>query len=104
MQLFGLVNQLLENDPETYKRHLDIQRYSVIPLSPNSGLLGWVPHCDTMHSLIREFRESRKILLNVEHRLMLQMAPDYDHLSLLQKIEVFEFALENTNGQDLSKD
>ncbi|KAJ1517551.1 phosphatidylinositol kinase- protein kinase tor1 [Coelomomyces lativittatus] len=103
MQLFGLVNQLLENDPETYKRHLDIQRYSVIPLSPNSGLLGWVPHCDTMHSLIREFRESRKILLNVEHRLMLQMAPDYDHLSLLQKIEVFEFALENTNGQDLSK-
>ncbi|KAI8925792.1 armadillo-type protein [Entophlyctis helioformis] len=87
MQLFGLVNTLLSVDPETFKRHLSIQRYPVIPLSPNSGLIGW----------------NRKILLNIEHRLMLQMAPDYDNLSLLQKVEVFEYALENTTGQDLYK-
>ncbi len=31
------------------------------------------------------------------------MAPDYDNLTLLQKVEVFEFALENTTGQDLYK-
>jgi FKBP12-rapamycin complex-associated protein len=31
------------------------------------------------------------------------MAPDYDSLTLLQKIEVFEVALENTAGQDLYK-
>ena len=103
MQLFGLVNTLLGSDPETFKRHLNIHRYPVIPLSPNSGLIGWVPHCDTLHSLIRDFRESRRILLNIEHRLMLQMAPDYDNLSLLQKVEVFEYALENTTGQDLYK-
>ena len=29
------------------------------------------------------------------------MAPDYESLMLLQKIEVFEYALENTTGQDL---
>jgi FKBP12-rapamycin complex-associated protein len=29
------------------------------------------------------------------------MAPDYENLMLLQKIEVFEYALENTTGQDL---
>ena len=29
------------------------------------------------------------------------MAPDYESLILLQKIEVFEYALENTTGQDL---
>src|SRR6266581_4782889 len=29
------------------------------------------------------------------------MAPDYENLCLLQKIEVFEYALENTTGQDL---
>lgn len=29
------------------------------------------------------------------------MAPDYENLTLLQKIEVFEYALENTTGQDL---
>eukprot|EP00842_Homolaphlyctis_polyrhiza_P000070 jgi/Hompol1/1063/HPOL_001351-RA len=32
---------------------------------------------------------------------MLQMAPDYDNLTLLQKREVFGYALENTTGQDL---
>ncbi len=29
------------------------------------------------------------------------MAPDYENLSFLQKIEVFEYALETTTGQDL---
>lgn len=32
-----------------------------------------------------------------------QMAPDYDHLTLMQKVEVFEHALKNTNGDDLAK-
>ena len=33
----------------------------------------------------------------------LQMAPDYDHLTLMQKVEVFEHALEHTQGDDLAK-
>ena len=101
MQLFGLVNTLLATDPECLKRHLNIQRYAAIPLSTQSGLLGWVPNSDTLHVLIREYRESRKILLNIEHRIMLQMAPDYDNLTLMQKVEVFGYALDNTTGQDL---
>ncbi|KAM7186650.1 phosphatidylinositol 3-kinase tor2 [Rhypophila sp. PSN 637] len=101
MQLFGLCNTLLANDSECYKRHLNIQRYPAIPLSHSSGLLGWVPNSDTVHQLIREYRESRKILLNIEHRIMLQMAPDYDNLTLMQKVEVFGYALDNTTGQDL---
>ncbi|PHH92079.1 hypothetical protein CDD83_9015 [Cordyceps sp. RAO-2017] len=101
MQLFGLCNTLLANDSECYKRHLNIQRYPAIPLSQNSGLLGWVPNSDTLHVLIREYRDSRKILLNIEHRIMLQMAPDYDNLTLMQKVEVFGYALDNTTGQDL---
>lgn len=100
MQLFGLVNTLLSDDPECFKRHLSIQRYAAIPLSPKSGCLGWVPHSDTFHYLIREYREG-KILLNIEHRIMLQMAPYYEHLTHLQKIEVFTYALDNTRGQDL---
>lgn len=31
----------------------------------------------------------------------MQMAPDYETLPLLQKVEVFEYALESTTGQDL---
>lgn len=101
MQLFGLVNTLLATDPECLKRHLNVQRFAAVPLSTSSGLLGWVPNIDTLHVLIREYRESRKILLNIEHRIMLQMAPDYDNLTLMQKVEVFGYALDNTTGQDL---
>ena len=98
MQLFGLVNNMLATDRVTAERDLSIARYAVIPLSPNSGLIGWVPNTDTLHALIREYRDARKIPLNVEHRLMLGMAPDYDHLTVIQKVEVFEHALDSTSG------
>lgn len=101
MQLFGLVNTLLNNDSESFKRHLNIQQFPAIPLSQNSGLLGWVPNSDTLHNLIKEYRETRNILLNIEHRIMLQMAPDYDNLTLMQKVEVFSYAMDNTTGKDL---
>ncbi|XP_047975858.1 serine/threonine-protein kinase TOR-like isoform X1 [Salvia hispanica] len=103
MQLFGLVNTLLGNSRKTAEKDLSIQRYSVIPLSPNSGLIGWKPNCDTLHQLIREYRDARKITLNQEHKLMLSFAPDYDHLPLIAKVEVFDYALQNTEGNDLSR-
>ncbi|EYU37539.1 hypothetical protein ABFS82_02G047600 [Erythranthe guttata] len=103
MQLFGLVNTLLGNSRKTAEKDLSIQRYSVIPLSPNSGLIGWVPNCDTLHQLIREYRDARKITLNQEHKLMLSFAPDYDHLPLIAKVEVFDYALQNTEGNDLAR-
>ncbi|KAL1355438.1 serine/threonine-protein kinase TOR isoform X1 [Arachis hypogaea] len=103
MQLFGLVNTLLENSPKTAEKDLSIERYAVIPLSPNSGLIEWVPNCDTLHHLIREYRDTRKITLNQEHKYMLSFAPDYDHLPLIAKVEVFEYALNNTEGNDLAR-
>lgn len=101
MQLFGLVNTLLQNDIECFQRHLDIQQYPAIPLSPKTGLLGWVTESDTLHVLIKEYRDSKKVPLNIEHLVMLQMAPDYDSLTLLQKVEVFNYVLDNTQGLDL---
>eukprot|EP00698_Gefionella_okellyi_P003488 TRINITY_DN13298_c0_g1_i1.p1 TRINITY_DN13298_c0_g1~~TRINITY_DN13298_c0_g1_i1.p1 ORF type:complete len:2319 (-),score=474.81 TRINITY_DN13298_c0_g1_i1:41-6196(-) len=103
MQLLGLVNTLLATDSDTRKRDLAIRRYAVIPLAPNSGLLSWVPHCDTLHALIKEYREARRVMLNIEHRLMTQMAPDYERLTIIQKVEVFENALANTAGTDLCR-
>eukprot|EP00457_Paulinella_chromatophora_P000061 gb/GEZN01000061.1/.p1 GENE.gb/GEZN01000061.1/~~gb/GEZN01000061.1/.p1 ORF type:complete len:2707 (+),score=463.21 gb/GEZN01000061.1/:107-8227(+) len=103
MQLFGLVDTLLANDKATSHMDIQIKGYSVIPLAPNSGLIQWLHHCDTLHALIKEFRDARKVLLNIEHRLMLSMAPDYPSLTLMQKVEVFESALEQTTGQDLNR-
>lgn len=44
-----------------------------------------------------------QITLNQEHKCMLSFAPDYDHLPLIAKVEVFEHALNNTEGNDLAK-
>ena len=71
--------------------------------SPNSGLIGWVRNCDTMHALIREYRESRRIPLNAEHKIMQNVAPNYDQMMVIQKVEVFEDALDRTSGDDLHK-
>jgi len=101
MQLFGLVNALLAKDRRTNNHDLKIQRYAIAPLSHNAGVVGWVPHCDTLHILIKEYREAKKIMLNMENRLMTKMAPDYDLLTVLQKVEVFEAALAKTSGKDL---
>ncbi|XP_068316986.1 serine/threonine-protein kinase TOR-like [Pyrus communis] len=103
MQLFGLVNTLLENSTKTEEKDLSIERYDVIPLSSNSGLIGWVPNCDTLNQLIREYRDARKITLNQEHKYLLSFAPDYDRLPLIAKVEVFEYALHNTEGNDLAR-
>jgi len=105
MQLFGLVNTLLSNDPETSKSHLNITRFSVIPLSPNSGVIGWVPSCDTLLKLVQDYRESKGIELRTEHNRLFQMLlrPDkYEHLTIIQKVEAFEYSQAGTSGEDLN--
>ncbi|KAL0821941.1 hypothetical protein ABMA28_005332 [Loxostege sticticalis] len=105
MQLFGLVNMLLQADTNTYRHDLAIQRYAVIPLSPNSGLIGWVPHCDTLYNLISDYRDKKtnKMALNTEQQIMLRMASDYQNLMLKHKVEVFEYTLSQTPGNDLAR-
>ncbi|EED89568.1 phosphatidylinositol 3-kinase (PI3K)-like protein [Thalassiosira pseudonana CCMP1335] len=99
MQLFGLVNALLARDRRTNKHDLNIQRYAIAPLSHNAGVVGWVPHCDTLHCLIRDYRESLKVPLNAENREMMALAPNYDSLTAMQKVEIFTEALDKTAGK-----
>lgn len=73
MQVIGLVNMLLSRDKESLNRRLHLQRYTVVPLAPDVGLLGWMDGTDTMHGLISDFRKSQKILVDLEYRMMLQV-------------------------------
>jgi len=64
-----------------------------------------VPHCDTVHELIKQFRKTHNIPLDAE-QLIIQSntpIPDYYKLCPLQKLEIFEQALEGTSGQDLQR-
>ena len=58
MQLFGLVNALLESTEECARLDLGIQRYSVVPLSTNSGPLSGCS-VNTLHALVRGYRLPR---------------------------------------------
>jgi FKBP12-rapamycin complex-associated protein len=42
MQLFKLINTLLNHQREAFSRNLHLLPYEVIPLSPSAGLLSWV--------------------------------------------------------------
>jgi FKBP12-rapamycin complex-associated protein len=101
MQLFGLINHLILREPDTNRRNLSIQRYSIIPLSQTSGLIGWIPNCDTLHTLIRDYREKNRIPISDEHTRMQKMVVDMEKLTLMQKVEVFDEVLKCTTGDDL---
>ena len=101
MQLFGLANTLLSIDPQTNKKDLWIRRYPVIPLSQNTGLIGWVKDSDTLHILIKEHREQNKILPNVDYKLMDDFCSHFEICPLPNKVEIFKHALEKTLGEDL---
>ena len=101
MQLFGLVNTLLSIDEQTSKKDLTIKKYPVIPLSQNTGLIGWVSNCDTLHVLIKDHREESGIIPTIEYKLMEQMCEHFDVCPLPNKVEIFRNALEKTLGEDI---
>lgn len=104
MQLFGLINACLNNDSATNNRGLEIVRYSVMPLSNNSGVIGWVQNCDTINQLIKQYRESKDMRLLIEVKLLHSKCyGDFDNLPLMHKVELFKQVLEETSGRDLAK-
>ena len=66
MQLFGLVNALLASDGGgagvggDVGMGMRIARFAVMPLSANSGLIGWVRGCDTLHQVSESERACLK--------------------------------------------
>lgn len=103
MQLFGLINVCLNNERITNDRGLNIVRYSVLPLSNNSGVIGWVENCDTINQLVKQYREAKDIRLLIELKLLQSKCSNYDKLPLMHKVDVFNQVLEETTGDDLAK-
>ena len=89
MQLFGLINVCLDNDRTTRGNRLAIVRYSILPLSSNSGVIGWVDNCDTINQLIVQYRKAKSVKPNVEEEMISQFSGrNYDKLPLVGKVEV----------------
>jgi serine/threonine-protein kinase mTOR len=103
MQFFSLVNKLLARERENLRRNLEITRYSIVPLTVNTGLIGWVENCDTLNELIKEYRSVNKIRIYVEKELYEKIYPDYAYLPVINKLEIFKTGLESTQGKDLQR-
>lgn len=105
MQFFSLANSLLSKRIETKALH--IETYPIIPLSPNSGLIGFVPHSDTIHQLITDYRMSVNIPLDIEFQLLYEHVEkswsNYHILTTLQKVHVFRHICKKTTGQELAR-
>lgn len=110
MQLFGLINVCLNQDRITSDRGLNIVRYSVLPLSNNSGLIGWVENCDTINQLVKTYREIKDVPLYTERVLLERNVlrtkgpnTNYDKLPLIHKVDLFRQVMSETTGEDLGK-
>jgi FKBP12-rapamycin complex-associated protein len=103
MQLFSLVNALISSDRLTSKKDLHIRGYAVVPLSPSSGLIEWLGQCDTLNDLIQEYRNRKRILVELERLIMMNSAPEkqLQSLTVIQMVDVLEQAQMATKGQDI---
>jgi len=104
MQLLGLANNLLNSDITTSDMHIRIPTYAVIPLSPNAGLVQWVPHCDTMEAIIVEYRRHIGVSPQLEFKIMQEtIRGDYDSASPDLKLRALQTGLSRTAGDDINK-
>ena len=103
MQLFGLINTLISKDPDTRRKNLSIKRYPVIPLSHNTGIIGWVSNCDTLNQLIKEYRKKNNIPVNIEYQSLKEFHHQSDSSIKMTKLEVFQHSLSNTAGIDINQ-
>lgn len=104
MQSLALVNTLLKKNEKTERKNLAIITYPVIPMSTNTGLLGWVQNCDTLHQLVVDHRKANHTIKEAEFKLMHHLVENsYQQICLPHKLEVYRYILENTRGEDLKK-
>ncbi|EGD80484.1 hypothetical protein PTSG_11127 [Salpingoeca rosetta] len=114
MTFLGLVNTLLAGDPSTRSDYLFIRRYSITPLSPDTGLIGWLHNCDTFFELIRGYRQQNKISLMAEHHYIRKHVPEtvdkhgrrtdegYERLPARIRKRILINACKETRGDDLA--
>ena len=101
IQIFNLVNLIMSKEKTTSNLKSLITIYSVIPLSNKSGLIGWVPDCDSLEKLIKEYTKINNKIPNKEKNTLLTYNPGYETSSLLFKVDAFLHTIHNTSDINL---
>ena len=87
MQFFTLINSFTHQSQMPMKDKLNITTYKVIPLTGQVGLIGWVPYCNTLYEIIRDYRRKMAIPLEVEYQAALRLMPNFDSAPLSNEKE-----------------
>ena len=83
--------------------NLAITTYRVLPFTYKVGLIGWVPNTQTLLEIIRQYRASNSVVLEIEKLRTYVVEPKYDEAPLERKIAAFKAGLNLTSGDDLQK-
>ncbi|WVF66281.1 hypothetical protein IAT40_001021 [Kwoniella sp. CBS 6097] len=104
MQLFNLINTLLNHSSEAFSRNLHLLPYEVVPLSPSAGLVSWVSNTQQLQSMVQINRAKNKqnFLNDKENAALLNLEMDkYDKLPLPTKVQRLKAALSLSTQSDL---
>ncbi|KAK8838722.1 hypothetical protein M9Y10_032761 [Tritrichomonas musculus] len=97
IQLFSLLNKFI---PSSMPK---IITNFILPLSPSVGVIQWIPGSDTMFKLIREFRASKGLQIDVEARLMMgKTIQKFDNLRPIQRLEAMKEVNDETADDTLA--
>ena len=92
-QFFELINSIVSPSDEIVR----ITTMAIVPLSTSTGLIQWIPGCDTMQNLIHEYRRRKNINLNIEASMMTEISVnDFDTLLPVERLEILEEVAEAT--------
>ena len=101
LQFFELVNSMMPSSTP------NITITGVTPLSPCTGLIQWIPRCDTMHQLITEFRSIDRRPLELELNMMMgetvESRQKFDCLQPIQRLECLRKVFSTTQQNDLKE-
>ena len=103
MQLFVLVNTIIENDQSIKNKNLFIDTFPILPLSQTTGIIGWVPNCDTLHQLIKEKREMSHLIQNNENNKLHKINPKYETAKFMNKVEIFKDTIKDSKAEEIKE-
>ena len=101
MQLFTLVNTIIADNQSIKDKNLFIDTFSVLPLSHSTGIIGWVPNCDTLHQLIKEKREMSHFIQNNENKKLHKIHPKYETAKFMNKVEIFKETIKDSKALEI---
>jgi FKBP12-rapamycin complex-associated protein len=101
MQLFSFINTLIGSSTLPLRSKLPITGYKVTPITTEVGLIGWVPNCQTVFDVVKQFREKNGISIEAEYQHVMKTFPHFENFPVRQKAKAFEIGLTRTDGLDL---